>query len=61
MGIANRKKVEILYIDFWKVVGQKIVDNYVMVDFPQVIVQLGKNAFDGHGWEKFDRSFPTLT
>ena len=51
---ATGKKVEIRYMDFWKVVEGKIVDNYVMVDFPHVIAQLGKDVFDGHGWEKFD-------
>ena len=49
MGIApTGKKVEIRYMDFWK------VEDYVMVDFPHVMAQLGKDAFDGHGWEKFD-------
>jgi predicted ester cyclase len=55
MGIApTGKKVEIRYMDFWKVEHGKITDNYVMVDFPHVMAQLGKDAFDGHGWEKFD-------
>ena len=26
-----------------------------MVDFPDVMAQLGVDAFSGHGWEKFDR------
>ena len=42
-------------MDFWKVNDKKIVDNYVMVDFPDVMAQLGVDAFSGHGWEKFDR------
>ena len=55
MGIAaTGKKVEIRYMDFWKVVDGKIVDNWVMVDFPHVMAQLGVDAFDGHGWEQFD-------
>ena len=55
MGIApTGKRVEIRYMDFWKVEDGKITDNYVMVDFPHVMAQLGKDAFDGHGWEKFD-------
>ena len=41
-------------MDFWKVKGKKIVENYVMVDFPDVMAQLGVDVFDGHGWEKFD-------
>ena len=55
MGIApTGKRVEIRYMDFWKVVDGKIVDNWVMVDFPHVMQQLGVDPFDGHGWEKFD-------
>jgi predicted ester cyclase len=55
MGIApTGKKFEIRYMDFWKVVDGKIVDNYVMVDFPHILAQLGKDVFCGHGWEKYD-------
>ena len=56
MGIApTGKKVEIRYMDFWKVVDGKIVDNWVMVDFPHVLSQLGEDPFNGEGWEKYDR------
>ena len=56
MGIApSGKKVEIRYMDFWKVVDGKIVDNWVMVDFPHVMAQLGADPFKGQGWEKYDR------
>ena len=56
MGIApTGKRVEIRYMDFWKVVDGKIVDNWVMVDFPHVMRQLGVDPFSGHGWEAFDR------
>jgi hypothetical protein len=34
------------------VVEGKIVDNWVMVDFPDVMKQLGVDAFNGHGWER---------
>ena len=55
MGIApTGKRIEIRYMDFWKVVDGKIVDNWVMVDFPHVLSQLGKDVFDGQGWEAFD-------
>lgn len=55
MGIApTGKRVEIRYMDFWKVVDGKIADNYVMVDFPHVMQQLGVDPFGGHGWEKLD-------
>ena len=57
MGIpATGKRIEIRYMDFWKVVDGKIVDNWVSVDFPHVMAQLGKDAFEGNGWEVYDRS-----
>lgn len=56
MGIEpTGKKVEIRYMDFWKVEKGKITDNWVMVDFPHVLAQLGIDVFDGQGWEAFDR------
>lgn len=55
MGIApTGKQVEIRYMDFWKVQDGKIVDNWVMIDFPHVMRQLGVDPFNGHGWEKYD-------
>lgn len=60
MGIApTGKRVEIRYMDFWKVVDGKIVDNWVMVDFPHVMAQLGVDCFGGHGWETYDRGEKT--
>jgi len=59
MGIASTgKRVEIRYMDVWKVKDEKIIDNWVMVDFPSVMRQLGVDVFQGHGWEKFDRPAP---
>ena len=55
MGIApTGKRVEIRYMDFWKVKDGRIVDNWVMVDFPHVMRQLGVDPFQGEGWEKYD-------
>jgi predicted ester cyclase len=55
MGIKpTGKRVEIRYMDFWKVKDGKIVDNWVMVDFPHVLRQLGVDVFNGEGWEKYD-------
>ena len=51
---ATGKKVEIRYMDFWKVKDGKIVENWVSVDFAHVLAQLDVDIFDGHGWEKFD-------
>jgi predicted ester cyclase len=56
MGVApTGRRVEIRYMDFWHVVDGKIVDNWVMVDFPHVLAQLGVDVFGGEGWETFDR------
>ena len=51
---ATGKKIQIRYMDFWKVENGKITDNWVMVDFPHVLAQLGVDVFNGHGWEAFD-------
>ena len=59
MGIRpTGKTVRIRYMDFWKVQDGKIVDNWVMVDFPDVLRQLGVDVFNGEGWERFDRNQP---
>ena len=55
MGIpATGKRVEIRYMDIWKVKDGKIIDNWVMVDFPHVMRQLGVDPFNGQGWEAYD-------
>ena len=55
MGIApTGKRIEIRYMDFWKIKDGKITNNWVMVDFPHVLAQLGVDAFNGEGWEAFD-------
>ena len=53
------KRIEIRYMDFWKVEDGRITDNYVMVDFPHVLAQRGVDVFDGEGWEAFDRGDKT--
>ena len=56
MGVAaTGKKVEIRYMDFWKVEEQRITNNWVMVDFPHVLKKKGVDVFNGKGWEDFDR------
>ena len=56
MGVEpTGKRIEIRYMDFWKVENGKITDNWVMVDFPHVLAQLGVDVFNGHGWEAYDR------
>ena len=53
---ATGKRVTIRYMDFWRVADGKIADNWVMVDFADVLHQLGVDIFDGQGWERFDCS-----
>ena len=56
LGIkATGKRIEIRYMDFWKVVDGKIVDNWVNVDFAHVAAQLGMDLFNGEGLEAYDR------
>ena len=60
LGIApTGKRIEIRYMDFWKVVDGKIVDNWVNVDFAHVAAQLGVDLFNGQGWEAYDRGEKT--
>ena len=60
MGIApTGKRIQIRNMDIWKVVDGKIVDNWVMVDFPHVMAQLGVDCFNGEGWEAYDRGEKT--
>ena len=55
MGISpTNKKVNIRYMDFWQIKDNKIINNWGMVDFPDVLSQLGIDIFKGEGWEKFD-------
>lgn len=56
MGIApTGKRVKIPYMDFWKIEDGRIRDNWVSVDFASVLAQLGRDVFDGEGWETYDR------
>lgn len=56
MGIpATGKRVIIPYMDFWKIEDGRIKDNPVSVDFAYVLAQLGRDIFDGEGWEAYDK------
>lgn len=56
MGIAaTGRRVVIPYMDFWRVQDGRIADNPVSVDLAFVLFQLGRDVFDGQGWESFDR------
>lgn len=55
MGIPpTGRRVRIKYMDFWLVRDGKIADNWVSVDFPFVLAQLGVDVFAGRGWEAYD-------
>ena len=57
MGIkATGSRVKIPYMDFWEVRDGKIADNWVSVDLASVLAQLGRDVFEGEGWEAFDRN-----
>jgi len=56
MGVEpTGNRVVIRYMDFWKVEDGRIADNWVMVDFPDILAQLGVDVFNGEGWEAYDR------
>jgi hypothetical protein len=56
MGIKpTNQRVKIHYTDFWEVRDGLIIDNWVNVDFPSILAQLGTDIFNGQGWEAFDR------
>lgn len=60
MGIpATGKRVIIKYMDFWHVKQKRIADNWVSVDFPYLLAQLGVDVFNGEGWEAFDNGKKT--
>lgn len=53
MGVeASNKRIKIKFMDIWKVEDGKIVNNWVNVDFPDILKQLDVDVFDGKGWEK---------
>ena len=55
MGIApTGTRVRIPYMDFWRIEDGRIADNPVFVDLADVLAQLGRDVFDGHGWESYD-------
>jgi len=52
MGLASTGlRVRIPYMDFWEIKDNKILNNWVSVDFPSVLKQLGLDVFQGRGWE----------
>ncbi len=57
MGIKpTGKRITIPYMDFWHIRDGKIADNWVSVDLASVLAQLGRDVFEGEGWEAFDRN-----
>lgn len=49
------KRAEMRYMDLWKVIGAKIANNWLVVEFPHVLSQLGLGVFEGKGRDAFDR------
>jgi predicted ester cyclase len=60
MGVeATGKRIKIPYMDFWRIEEGRIADNWVSVDFPSILAQLGEDVFAGRGWESFDQNSAT--
>jgi predicted ester cyclase len=60
MGIApTGQRVRIPYMDFWRIEEGRIADNPVFVDFAEVLFQLGRDVFQGEGWEAYDDGLRT--
>lgn len=58
MGIpATGKRVNVRYMDFWKVQDGKIIDNWVMIDVIDVMRQLGVDPLNGKGWDDRGEGF----
>lgn len=53
---ASGRRVTIPYMDFWHIRGGRIAENRVSVDLASVLMQLGRDVFDGDGWEAYDRN-----
>ena len=54
MGVpATGRRVQVRYMDFWKVVDGKIRDNWVMIDVVGVMRQLGVDPLQGKGRDEF--------
>jgi predicted ester cyclase len=52
MGIKpTLKRVVIKFMDVWNVKDKRVANNWVNVDFPHLLAQLGVDVFDGKGWE----------
>lgn len=50
MGVpATGRKVRIRYMDFWEVEDGKIVDNWVLIDFVDLLRQMGVDPLGGKG------------
>ena len=48
---ATGKKVRIRYMDFWKIEDGKIKDNWVLIDFIDLMRQLGADPLNGKGMD----------
>jgi predicted ester cyclase len=56
MGIEGTgKKINLKYMDFWKVEDGKITENWVLLDIIGLFRQLGIDLLDGKGWDERGR------
>ena len=55
LGIpATGKKVRLRYMDFWEIEDGKIKDNWVLLDFVDLLRQLGVDPLRGAGFDQGD-------
>lgn len=58
MGIPpTGKKIRLRYMDFWKVEGDRIVDNWVLLDIIDVMRQMGVDPLQGQGWDEYGEEY----
>lgn len=55
---ATGKKINLKYMDFWKVEDGKIVENWVLIDIVDFFRQIGVDLLDGKGWDDRGREIP---
>lgn len=48
---ATSKKINLKYMDFWRVEDGKIVENWVLLDIIDFFRQIGIDLLDGKGWD----------
>ena len=48
---GSGRKIQLKYMDFWRVEDGKIAENYVLLDIIDFFRQIGIDLLDGKGWD----------